>query len=133
MTMPRHIDPPELARPKGYSHGVAVTSGCPLLFVAGQVGWDRNEKIVSDGFAAQFDQALANFMAVVHGAGGTAEGLVSMTVYVTAKDEYLAQTREVGAAWRRHVGRVYPAMALVQVAALVEAGAKVEIQGVVAL
>lgn len=133
MTTPRHIDPPELARPKGYSHGVVVSAGAPLLFVAGQVGWDRHETIVSQRFSEQFEQALANFMAVVHAAGGTSEGIVSMTAYVTDKDEYLAQTREVGAAWRKQVGRVFPAMALVQVAALLEPGAKVELQGVASL
>ena len=132
MTTLRRIDPPELARPKGYAHGVVVPSGS-LLFVAGQVAWDRDEKVVSERFAEQFDQALANFMAVVRAAGGEPGGIASMTVFVTDKDEYLAQTREVGVAWRKHVGRVFPAMALVQVAALVEPGAKVEIQGVVAL
>jgi enamine deaminase RidA (YjgF/YER057c/UK114 family) len=133
MTTPLRIDPPELSRPKGYAHGVVVPAGGRLLFVAGQIAWDRDEKIVSEELAAQFEQALANFMAVVRAAGGTADGLASMTVFVTDKAEYLAQVRPIGAAWRRQVGRVFPAMALVQVAALLEPGAKVEIQGVAAL
>lgn len=128
----QRIDPPELSRPKGYSHGVVVPAG-RLLFVAGQVAWDKEEKVVSERFAGQFEQALANFMAVVRAAGGSGEGIASMTVFVTDKDEYIAESREVGAAWRKHVGKVFPAMALVQVAKLLEPGAKVEIQGVVSL
>ncbi len=128
----QRIDPPQLSRPKGYAHGVVVPGG-RLLFVAGQVAWDKDEKVVSEKFAAQFEQALGNFMAVVQAAGGSGEGIASMTVFVTDKDEYIAESREVGAAWRKLVGRVFPAMALVQVAKLLEPGAKVEMQGVVAL
>jgi enamine deaminase RidA (YjgF/YER057c/UK114 family) len=126
------VNPPELATPKGYAHGI-VTSPGRLLFVAGQVAWDRDEHVVSDDFTAQFDQALANFVAVVRAAGGDPSCLAQMTVYVTDKREYIARTREVGAVWRKHVGRTFPAMALVEVKALLEEGAKVELQGVVAL
>jgi enamine deaminase RidA (YjgF/YER057c/UK114 family) len=128
----QRIDPPELSRPRGFSHGVVVPAG-RLLFVAGQVAHDREGAVVSDGFADQFGQALANFMAVAHAAGGTAEGLASMTVYVTDRDEYVAASRAVGEAWRQHVGKVFPAMALVEVSRLVDPRAKVEIMGVVAL
>lgn len=126
------IDPPELLHPKGFAHGVVIPAGS-LVFVAGQVGNDREGKIVSEKFAVQFEQALANFLAVVHAAGGTGDRIASMTVYVTDKDEYLAEAREVGAAWRKLVGKAFPAMALVEVSKLVEPRAKVEIQGVACL
>jgi enamine deaminase RidA (YjgF/YER057c/UK114 family) len=126
------VNPPELSAPKGYAHGVVTPAG-RLLFVAGQVAWDREERVVSDDFVAQFDQALANFVAVVRAAGGDPACLAQMTVYVTDKREYIARTREVGGVWRKHVGKTFPAMALVEVKALLEEGAKVELQGVVAL
>jgi enamine deaminase RidA (YjgF/YER057c/UK114 family) len=126
------VNPPELAPPKGYAHGIVTPAG-RLLFVAGQVAWDRQERVVSDDFVAQFDQALANFVAVVRAAGGDPASLAQMTVYVTDKREYIARTREVGGVWRKHVGKTFPAMALIEVKALLEEGAKVELQGVVAL
>lgn len=126
------VNPPELATPKGYAHGIVTPAG-RLLFVAGQVAWDKQERVVSDDFVAQFEQALANFVAVVRAAGADPASLAQMTVYVTDKREYVARTREVGAAWRKHVGKTFPAMALVEVKALLEEGAKVELQGVVAL
>jgi enamine deaminase RidA (YjgF/YER057c/UK114 family) len=122
----------DLAAPRGYSHGTVVSSG-RLLFVAGQIGWDRECRVVGPDLAGQFAQALDNFMAVVRAAGGSAQGLCQMTVYVTDRQEYLAHTGEIGAAWRRIIGREYPAMALVEVKALLEPAAKVEIQGVVSL
>jgi len=97
------------------------------------VGWDADEKIVDGGFAAQFEQALSNVLAVVAEAGGRAEDVVRMLVYVVDKDEYLASRAELAGAWRRVMGRHYPTMALVQVAGLVETGAKVEIEAIAAL
>ncbi len=97
------------------------------------VGWDERETIVPGGFAAQFEQALRNVVAVVTQAGGRAEDVVRMLVFVTDKAEYLASRGELGGAWRRVMGRHYPTMALVQVAALVEEGAKVEIEAVAAI
>jgi enamine deaminase RidA (YjgF/YER057c/UK114 family) len=104
-----------------------------LLAVAGQIGWDEREVIVSDDFAAQLRQALKNVVAVVEAAGGVASDIISLTLYVTDKREYVAAIQEVGAAYREQIGRHYPAMALVEVAGLLEPGAKVEIQALAVL
>lgn len=104
-----------------------------ILAIAGQIGWDTEEVIVSDDFAAQFRQALANVVAVVEAAGGRPEHLVSLTVYVTDKREYIAALPEVGAAYRELVGKHFPTMALLGVAELLEDRAKVEIQGLAVL
>lgn len=115
--------------PSGYSNGILVPAGARLVFVAGQIAWDADQVLVGRGdFVAQFRQALANVLAVVHAAGGAPDDLVSLTVYVTDKQAYLARTREIGLAWRELVGRHYPAMALVQVVRLVEPRARVEIE-----
>lgn len=123
------VDPPGLAKAVGYSHGVLAPAGARHLFLAGQIGWDADERLVGSGFAEQFEQALANLVAVVREAGGAPDGLAQLTVFVTDKQEYLESRKELGAIWKRHVGRTWPAMALVEVAALLEDGAKVEIQG----
>jgi enamine deaminase RidA (YjgF/YER057c/UK114 family) len=104
-----------------------------FLAVAGQVAWDTNEQIVSPEFAAQFRQALGNVAAVVTAAGGQMQDLISLTIYVTDKDEYVDAIKEVGLAYRDIIGKHFPAMALVQVAQLLEEGAKVEIQGLAVL
>ena len=105
-----------------------------MLAIAGQIAWDGGQRLVGAGdFAAQFRQALANVVAVVRAAGGGPEHLLQMTVYVTDTRAYLACTRELGTAWKELIGRNYPAMALVQVAALLEEGALVEIQALAAL
>ncbi len=103
-------------------------AGGRLLFVAGQVGWDESEQIVGDGFAEQFEQALANVVTVVRAAGGEPEHLGRLTIYVTDKREYTAAASTVGETYRRLVGSHYPAMALVEVRGLLEPGAKVEIE-----
>ena len=128
----RTIQPDGWPVPKGYSNGVLTTGG-RLLFVAGQVGWDREEKIVGPDFAAQFARALDNVLEVVRTAGGGPEHLASLTVFVTDKARYLASRKALGAVWRERMGRHYPAMALVEVAGLVEEGALVEIQGAAVL
>lgn len=120
------VNPPELARPVGYSHGLRGRG--ELLFVAGQVGWDAREQVVSDDFVAQFAQALDNVLAVVRAAGGRPDGVARLTVYVTDKDEYLRRRRELGQAWQQRFGRHYPAMALVEVRALLEPRALLEIE-----
>ncbi len=104
-----------------------------ILAIAGQIGWDAHEVIVSDDFAVQFRQALANVVAVVAAAGGRPEHLVSLTVYVTDKREYIAALPEVGKAYRELVGKHFPTMALLGVAELLEDRAKVEIQGLAVL
>ncbi|MCP3957217.1 MAG: RidA family protein [bacterium] len=123
------INPASLGAPRGYSNGMLAPEGGRLLFVAGQVGWDGEQKIVGDGFAEQFAQALANVVTVVRQAGGEPSDLGNLTIFVTDHREYVASLREVGAAYRRIMGRHYPAMALVEIKALLEPGAKVEIQG----
>lgn len=127
--MSLHILQPEgWAKPKGYANGVLAEG--KLVFTGGQVGWDPTSEAprFPADFAGQFDQALANVCAVLRAGGAEPAHLVRLTVYVTDKREYLASLKEVGAAWRRHVGRHYPAMALVQVAGLVEDAAKVEME-----
>ena len=119
---------------KGYSNGVLVKDPSGFVFVAGQVAWDADQNLVGAGdFLAQFRQALANVVAVVEASGGVAGHLVRLTIYVTDKAAYLASTRELGPVYRELMGEHYPAMALVQVAGLVEDGALVEIEGTAAL
>lgn len=120
------VNPDSLARPRGYSHGIKGEG--QILFVAGQVGWNREGRIVSDDFVAQFAQALDNVIDVVWTAGGKPESIARMTVYVTDKAEYVRRQRDLGVAWRKRLGRHYPAMTLVEVKALLEEGAQVEIE-----
>ena len=127
------MNPESLGFPRGYSNGMLAPAGARLLFVAGQVGWDGEQRIVSDEFTAQFEQALANVLTVVEAAGGSAANLVRLTVYVTDKREYLADLKSVGEASRSVLGRHFPAMSLVEVAGLVEAGAKVEVEATAAV
>ena len=120
------LQPPGWRRPKGYSNGVAASGR--MVFVAGQVGWNADEEFESDVFAEQFRQALANIVAVLNEAGAGPEHIVRMTMYFTDKREYLDQLAAVGAAYRETIGRNYPAMAAVEVSALMEDRAKVEIE-----
>ena len=130
----RSIHPEGWKKASGYSNGTAVEGARDLVFVAGQIAWDADQQLVGRGeFVAQFEQALANVVAVVREAGAEPSGLVQMTVYVTDKRAYLASLRELGRVWREQVGATYPSMALVQVADLLEDGAMVEIQAVAAL
>jgi len=131
MSRHRSVLPDGWPRPSGYANGMAGTG--EVLAVAGQIGWDKDGRIVSDDFVAQFRQALANVVAVVTAAGGVAEDIVSVTVYVVDKVEYTGSLADVGRVWRDVVGRHFPAMALVQVVGLVEDRAKVEIQALALL
>ena len=133
MSEHERLQPPGWPRPRGYSNGVRVPAGHDLVFAAGMVGWDADERIVPGGFVPQFEQALRNVLAVVAEAGGGAEHVVRCTVFVTDKGAYLAAQREIGAAWREVMGRNYPAMALVEIAGLVEDGALVEIEATAAV
>jgi len=126
--VPEPINPAELGAPSGYSHGMLAPAGGRLLFVAGQIGWDADQRLVGPDFVEQFERALANVLAVVAAAGGGPDNLVRLTIYVTDKRDYLADLPGVGLAYRRLMGRRFPAMTLVEVAALLEAGAKVEIE-----
>ncbi len=131
--VPQPINPSELGAPSGFSHGMLAPAGGRLLFVAGQVGWDGDQRIVGEAFVDQFAQALANVMSVVHEAGGGPEHVTRLTIYVTDKREYVAALKTVGAAYRAAMGRHFPAMALVEVAGLLEPGAKVEIEATAVL
>lgn len=124
------INPPDWAAPRGYANGVLAPSGGRMLFIAGQIAWDAEQHMVSSDFVAQFDQALANVLAVITAAGGQPENLARIVIYVTDKREYAARVREIGHCWRARLGRHYPAMALVEVKSLLEDAAQVEIEGV---
>lgn len=119
------INPETLASPKGYNHGV-LSSG-RILFIAGQIGWDRNEKLV-DGFKAQFDLALANVLEVVRVAGGNPQDIGRFTIFVKDKSEYLKVRKDIGKIYRQRMGNHYPAMSLVIVKDLLEDGALIEIE-----
>jgi enamine deaminase RidA (YjgF/YER057c/UK114 family) len=131
MTVER-INPDELARPSGFSHAVSVTER-RLVFLAGQIGVDREGKLVAGGVVAQFEQALANLLTALAAAGGRPEDLVSVTLYITDVDDYQAHGKEIGAVWRKLAGTEYPAMAGVGVTRLWIPEAQVEIQGVAAV
>jgi enamine deaminase RidA (YjgF/YER057c/UK114 family) len=129
----RVVQPEGWAKPRGYANGVAARGG-ETLYVAGQIGWDPvTEQLVSDDFVEQFNRALANVIAVVEAAGGRGEDLARVTAYVTDVAEYRVGAKEIGARWRARLGKHYPAMALVQVVALVHPGAKVEIEATAVL
>jgi enamine deaminase RidA (YjgF/YER057c/UK114 family) len=120
------LQPPGWRRPGGYSNGVAAEGR--LVFVAGLVGWDENSEFQSDDFIAQTEQTLKNTVAVLAEAGAGPEHVTRMTWYITDKQEYLTRGRELGEVYRDIMGRQYPAMAMVQVSALMEDRAKVEIE-----
>jgi len=120
------LQPPDWARPRGYSNGIAASG--KMVFVSGMIGWDAQCEFHTDDFAEQTAQALRNVVAVLAEAGGKPEHIVRMTWYVTDKQAYVGAYREIGAAYRAIIGRHFPAMTAVQVAALVEDRAKVEIE-----
>ena len=120
------LQPPGWAAPKGYSNGVSVSGR--QIYLAGQIGWNESQQLVSSRFSAQVRQALQNIIVLLAQAGGRPEHLVRLTWFVTSLDEYRAELREIGAAYRDVVGRHYPPMSVMQVVALVEQGAKVEIE-----
>ena len=124
--MHKIVQPEGWPRPKGYANGVLAQG--KILFVAGQVGWNEKEIFDSDDFVAQTEQALKNIVAILAAGGGRPEHIARMTWYVTDKQDYLGRLAEIGAVYRKVIGPVYPAMSLVQVAGLVEHGAKLEIE-----
>ena len=126
------ILPPGWPRPKGYANGVVVPAG-RQLFIAGMIGWDAEGRFASDDFAVQARQALLNIVAVLREAGGRPEHIVRMTWYVTDKREYLAAGRELGQAFREIIGSYNAAMTAVEVRALIEDRAKVEIEATAVL
>ena len=120
------LQPAGWMRPRGYSNGIAASGR--QIFVSGQIGWDAHCRLVSERLSAQVHQALANIVAVLGTAGARPEHVVRLTWFVTSRAEYLAEVRDVGAAYREVFGRHFPAMSVVEVSALVESGAKVEIE-----
>lgn len=120
------LHPPGWSRPRGYSNGVAAQG--TVVSIAGQIGWNAQQQFETDDLVAQVRQALQNVFAVLAEAGGDARHLVRMTWYLVDKREYLARAREIGAVYRELMGQNYPAMTAVQVAALIEDRAKVEIE-----
>lgn len=120
------ISPEGWAPAKGYANGILTKDG--TLYVGGQIGWTAEQVFESHDFIGQMEQALRNILAILEAAGGTADDLTRLTWYVTDKQEYLARQREVGQAYRRVLGRHFPAMTMVVVSALVEDEALVEIE-----
>jgi enamine deaminase RidA (YjgF/YER057c/UK114 family) len=120
------LQPPGWARAKGFSNGVSASGR--LVFIAGQIGWTGEGKWEARDFAGQFRQALRNILDVLKEAGGEPQHIVRLTWYVLDKKEYLDSLREVGAAYRELMGRHFPTMAVVQVGALMEDEARLEIE-----
>ena len=124
------INPESLGAPSGYANGLLTDASGKLLFVAGQIAWDEKQNIVNEDFVAQFDKALENVLTVVKEAGGKPADIVRLGIYVTDKIEYRERTREVGERYRKHMGKHFPAMTLVEVKGLLDDAAKVEIEGI---
>lgn len=126
MTIQR-VNPPELGKPRGFSH--ATVGYGRVVFLAGQTALNADGVIVGATVVEQFEVALGNLLAALDAAGGTPADLASLTVYIVDMDDYRANARDVGAVWKRLVGREYPAMAGIGVARLWDAEALVEVQG----
>ncbi len=127
------INPASLGNPSGYANGLLTPVAGKLLFVSGQVAWNREQRITSDDFVEQFDQALANFVTVVTEAGGAPANVARLIIYVTDINLYRAKTKEVGERYRARMGKHFPAMVLVEVKGLLDDAAKVEIEGIALL
>jgi enamine deaminase RidA (YjgF/YER057c/UK114 family) len=122
----RTLQPADWARPRGYANGIEARGR--TIFVAGQIGWDKDQRFATKDFAGQFEQALLNIIAVLREAGAGPEHVVRLTWFVTDKHAYLADAKRVGEIYRRVMGRNFPTMSVVQVVALVEDDALVEIE-----
>jgi len=120
------------APPVGYANGIAVDAG-RIVFIAGQVGWDAQQRFHSADVAPQFDQALQNVVAVLAAAGGKPQHICRMTAYCCDKPAYLAARRELGAIWRRHMGTHYPAMSMIFVSDLLDSPGKIELEATAVL
>ncbi|HKP38341.1 MAG TPA: RidA family protein [Pyrinomonadaceae bacterium] len=129
----KFINPESLGAPRGYANGVLTEAGGRLLFISGQIGWNAEQQIVSDDLVEQFDRALANVIAVVAEAGGAADQIARLILYVVDKKEYREHTKEIGERYRARMGKHFPAMVLVEVASLLEDRARIEIEGIAVL
>jgi enamine deaminase RidA (YjgF/YER057c/UK114 family) len=125
------LQPPGWARPRGYANGIAASGR--IVFIAGQIGWDEQCRFQTDELTGQVRQALANVLSVLAQAGGRAEHIARMTWYVTDKRAYLAASRTIGQIYRELMGNHYPVMTAVQVSALIEDRAQVEIEATAVL
>ncbi len=125
------LQPKGWAAPKGYANGVLAEGR--QVHIAGQIGWTAEAKLVSADFVAQVEQALANIVQVLAEAGGVPAHIVRLTWYIPDKSEYMSRQRDIGAAYRRVIGRHFPAMSAIVVAGLIEDGAKVEIEATAVL
>jgi enamine deaminase RidA (YjgF/YER057c/UK114 family) len=125
------LEPPGWARPRGYANGIVAEGR--QIYLAGQIGWTTEQRICSDDLAAQVRQALLNIVNLLACAGARPEHLVRLTWYVTSREEYYAAIEGIGAAYRETIGRHFPAMSVVVVAALLEPRAKVEIEATAVL
>jgi enamine deaminase RidA (YjgF/YER057c/UK114 family) len=123
----QRVNPPALSAPRGFSH--AVVAEGRVVFLAGQTALDADGHVVGGGVVGQFEVALGNLLEALRAAGGRPDQLASLTIYVTDMDDYRANATEIGAVWRRLVGRGYPAMAAVGVVRLWDAAACIELQG----
>ena len=119
--------PPGWAPPIGYANGIAVPAG-KIVFVAGQVGWDAQQKFHSEDVGPQFEQALENVIAVLAEAGARPEHVCRMTAYCCDKPGYLAARKDIGRAWKRLMGKHFPAMSMIFVADLLDTPAKIELE-----
>ena len=122
----KFLQPPGWARPKGYSNGVVVAGR--MVFVAGQVGWDKNEIFQTEDLVEQVRQSLTNIVSILAEAGARPEDIVRMNWYLANKVEYNARLKEIGAVYQALIGKHFPAMTALEIAGFVEAGAKVEIE-----
>ena len=127
------VNPKSLGAPSGYANGLVTDAGSKFLFIAGQIATNETQQIVSDDFVEQFDKALENVITVVSAAGAEPANIARLVIYVTNKIEYRERRREVGERYRKHMGKHFPAMVLVQVAGLLDDAAKVEIEGIAVL
>jgi enamine deaminase RidA (YjgF/YER057c/UK114 family) len=125
----RIVNPPGLAPPAGFSHAVVAAPG-RTVYLAGQIGADAGGRVAAGGLAEQFDLALANLLTALAAAGGRPEQLVWLQIFVTDVAGYRAELRRLGEVWRRHLGRHYPATALLEVRGLFDPAAMVELMGI---
>ncbi|MBI5496303.1 MAG: RidA family protein [Deltaproteobacteria bacterium] len=129
----RMLNPSELAAPKGSSHAVLSDAGGKVLAISGQFGWDSNGKMVGEDVGGQFKQALKNLASILRNAGGAPDSLLRLNIYITNRDEYLKAIESIGKEYKLFIGRHVPAMTLIVVKDLLEAGAKVCIEGLAVL
>ena len=127
------LNPPALARPSGFSHGILTTGG-RLLFLAGQTASDAEGQIVAPGdIVAQYEQVLRNLRSVVEAAGGTMQDIVKLTIFVGDRDDYRAHLKPLGLVHRAYFGNHYPATALLEISRFFQDGALIEIEGIAVL